>query len=153
VTIRTTVTVALAMALLGASLPAVDEARRTHANGRVADELDRLDRVARGLMAENEVVQTGQPARAWVTLYLPTPSWGSSGLSRLSIRGDKRGKDASWTVVGGARQSRQLSVPLVGAGDGLTLAAGGRHRLVLELRSRGGERLVVVLRPREGRST
>lgn len=145
-TIRTATTVALALAVLAASLPAVEDVRRSHANSRVHGELDRLERVAGDLAAENEVVPD-QPARTRLTLTLPRGSWGSSGLATLSISAGTTGHDVEWVIDGGPTRKRQLSVRLAGAGDGLRLDAGGRYRLVLELRQRGGERAVVVTRP------
>lgn len=145
-TIRTATTVALALAVVGASLPAVEEVRRSHANSRVHAEIDRLEMIAADLAAENEVVP-GQPARARLTLTLPRGSWGSSGLATLSIPAGTTEHDVQWSLVGGTTRKRHLSVRLVGAGEGLRLDAPGRHRLVLELRQRGGRRAVVVTRP------
>lgn len=145
-TIRAAVTVTLAMALVAASLPAVEEARIRHSDDRVAAEVDRLELAAAALAGDNEVVPT-DPARSRLTLFLPRRSWGDSGLAHLSIPAETGGIDVNWSVQGGPIRTRQAAVDLVGAGDGLRIEAGGRQRLVLELRRRATERVVVVRRP------
>jgi hypothetical protein len=149
VTIRTVVTVALAAALLAASLPVVERSRVQHANARVAGEVERLETVARSLARENDLVRgQGQPAKVRVTLHLPVESWGASGIETITIRPPDRGGDVGWRVAGGEQQRRQLDgVRVAGPPNGLVIADGGRQRLRLELRERDGRRTVVVSRP------
>lgn len=148
-TIRATLTVALAAALLAASLPVVDRARVNHADTQVASELERLEQTAAALATRNDPVPAGEtPARVAVTLHLPSRSWGSAGLDRL--RFPPPGGDATirWRVEGGrAREIRPSPVAIVGPPSGLTVAEGGTRRVVLELRVREGRRTVVVRRP------
>lgn len=145
-TIRAAVTVALALGLVGASLPAVEQARLQHAESRVAGELDRLERAATALAAENDLVGT-PPARARLTLYLPHSSWGSTGLASLRLPPTANGTDVRWAAGGGRSHARRFDVRLAGDGGGLAIEDGGRHRLVLELHRRDGRRTVVVRRP------
>lgn len=147
-TIRAVVSVALAAALLAVSLPAVDRARIQHADARIAGEVDRLETVARSLARENDLVDHGPPASAGVTLHLPTQSWGASDVVGFRIRPPGATRDVSWRIRGGEQHARRLSgVTVAGPPTGLVLRDGGRHRLVLELRRRGGDRTVVVRRP------
>lgn len=145
-TIRAAVTVTLAMVLVAASLPAVEEARIRHSDDRVAAEVDRLERAAAALAGDNEVVPT-DPARSRLMLVLPRRSWGDSGFDYLSISNETGAVDVRWSVRDGPNRTRHTAVDLVGAGDGLRIDAGGRQRLVLELHRRATERIVVVPRP------
>jgi len=150
-TIRTTVTVVLALALLAASLPAIQAARVSHADSKVAASVGRLGEAAAALAAENDAVD-GRPAGTRLTLHLPTRSWGSSGLVRLRVPGPINETDVAWTVAGGrARTSRFESVDLV-APAGFELTAGGRQAVVLELTRTGDDRAIRVRRPRPGDS-
>lgn len=144
-TIRTTVAVVLAMAILGASLPAIETARVQHADARVTAELDRLERAATALSAENDAVDD-PPATARLTLHLPEESWGTRGLARLTVPRSRGGPDVTWTVAGGRNRTRAISSLELLAPEGFALRTGGRHRVVLELRERRGERVVIVRR-------
>jgi hypothetical protein len=149
VTIRAVVTVALAAALLAASLPAVDESRVQHADARVAGEVERLGSVARSLETGDDLVRgDGQPAQRRVTLHLPVTSWGASEVREVRIPPPDAGTDVVWQVEGGERHRRQLDgVSRAGPPDGLVVRDGGRQRLQLELRQLAGRRMVVVSRP------
>lgn len=149
-TIRTVVTVALAAAILAASLPAVERARVQQADARVAGELERLEQVARALVATNDPVTEGTPARQRVTLHLPVRSWGSAGLELFRVPPPGPGPDpeVTWQVRGGRPHARQLPrIRLAGPSDGLTIGDGGRQRVVLELRTLDERPAVVVRRP------
>ena len=148
-TLRVAVTVALALALLAASLPAIESARVQHSEARIAAEIQHLDRAATTLAAENDAVEAGQPARARLTLHLPSRSWGDSGVEQVRFPPACATREVVWSARGGRRQSHRVSsVALAGAAGGLVIADGGRSRLVLELRRERGRRLVVVRRPR-----
>lgn len=147
--VRTVVTVALAAAILAASLPAVDRARVQHADARVAGEVERLERAARALAAANDPVgDDGQPARRHVTLRLPIGSWGATGLERLYVPPPAGTADVRWRVRGGETRSRHLAdLHVAGPPEGLSVDDGGRRRVLLELCVRDGRRTVVVRRP------
>lgn len=147
-TVRVAFTVALAVALLAASVPAIDAARVQHSEARVTTELQRLDREATALAAENDAVAGGRPASARVTLHLPSRSWGERGLEEFRILPGCVTRDVVWRVRGGTTQSYRASpVPVAGPTDGLVIGDGGRYRLVLELRRQRGRRVVVARRP------
>ena len=148
-TIRAVVTVALAGALLAASLPAVDRSRVQHADARVAGEVERLAAIARSLDAGNDLVRgDGRPAQRRVTLHLPVGSWGASEVATVRIPPPEVSADVVWQVEGGERHRRLLDgVSLAGPPDGLVVRDGGRQRLRLALRERADRRTVVVSRP------
>lgn len=149
-TIRTVVTVALAAAILAASLPAVERARVQQADARVAGELERLEQVARALVATNDPVTEGTPARQRVTLHLPVRSWGSAGLELFRVPPPGTNPAVIWQVRGGRPHSRQLpGIQLAGPPGGLAIGDGGRQRVVLEFRTLDERPAVVVRRPRE----
>jgi len=149
VTVRAAVSVALAAALLGASMPAVDRVRVQHADARIEGEVERLQTVARSVARSNDVVgDGGSPARARVTVHLPVRSWGASQVTEFTVLPPGDGAAVRWQVRGGERRHRTLNgVALAATGEELTVHEGGRQRLVLELRRLDGERTVVVRRP------
>ncbi len=133
--IRAVLATLLAVALVGASLPAIDEGRRDHAETVVGTELDRVERAAGDLLASDDPTDVG--ARRVITLNLPTRSWADADVDAVTIRG---GRDApaarfTWRVAGGQRRVRNLpDLPLrTPDGDPLPLESAGRHRLVLSL--------------------
>jgi hypothetical protein len=149
--LRVAVAVALATALLGASMPAVETARVDHAHARVDAEIDGLAATAELLLERNDPAPPGVPgARRTQTLHLPGPSWASAGLASLVIPGpsaDTPPGTVSWRVVGGRETTRRLPAPLVGPEGSLRLTGGGTRRLVLEHARQDGEEVVVVRRP------
>lgn len=149
--LRVVVAVALAAALLGVSIPVIQEARLNHADARVATEIDGLVATAERLHERNDPAPPGvSGARRTVRLHLPGPSWSSARLDFLSVpetsdRGE--GGTVRWRVDGGREVRRGVSTPLVGPEGGLILRGGGSRTLVLELTRRGGEVVVLVRRP------
>lgn len=145
--LRAVLVVAVTAALLAVSLPVVDSARIDYAETRVADELDRFERAAEILAAENDPVPSGEtPARRVLTLRLPVESWGSASVSRFELPDGK--STVTWVVAGSGIHRRRLADGLVvGQSGGLTLGGSGPQRLVLTLRQRHGETVVVASRP------
>ena len=144
--LRVVLAVAVAAALVGIAAPVVETARVDRANAAAAAELDRLDSAAETLRDRNDVPPPGVTgARRVLTLHLPSRSWGSAGLARLSIPGaDAEDDRISWRVDGGRVRRYDASVPLVARDGPLRLNDGGRRRLVLSLRRLGDERVVLV---------
>lgn len=152
--LRVVVAVALGVALLGASMPAVDTARVDHAEARVEAEIDGLAGTAQRLQERNDPSPPGVPgAQRTVTLHLPGPSWGSASLDYLSIPGPAADGEMSdhntvtWRVAGGRRVTRRLPAPIVGPGDGLRVEGGGSRRVVIELTRHDGKPVVLARRP------
>jgi hypothetical protein len=152
--LRVVVAVALAVALLGVAMPAVDSARVDHADARVATALDRLAATAERLRARNDPSPPGTAgARRMITLHLPGPSWASARLETLSVPATTAGRGPSgrgtvtWRVEGGGRRTRVLSAPVVGPDGGLTVRGGGSRQLVVELVREGGRAVVRIRRP------
>jgi len=135
--IRAVLAVVLTTALLGASLPAIDDGRREHTHATVERELDRFERVARALRSTDDPVTGSGGARRLVTLSIPERSWSDAGLDVLTIAAWRNGSGGviTWRRPQGPRQDRRLpGLPLRTAGDGpLRLATDGDHRLVLSL--------------------
>jgi|AntDeeMinimDraft_5_1070356.scaffolds.fasta_scaffold00513_27 hypothetical protein len=133
--IRVVLAVVLTTALLGASLPAIDEARRDHTETTVGTELRAIERVATDLLNTDDPTEDG--ARRVIEIRLPARSWSDAGVDAVTIGQSRAGNGGrlTWTTTGGRQRVRRLpDVPLrTGDGTPLTLEAAGRHRLVLSL--------------------
>jgi len=148
--LRVVVAVALATALLGVSMPAVQSARVDHAHSRVAIELDTLAATAARLQERNDPAPPDvRGARRTVVLHLPGGAWTSADISYLVVPGpssDLPRGTVRYRVADGRERTRSTEVPLVGPPGGLRLT-GGRHRLVLEYTQQAGEQVVLVRHP------
>lgn len=136
--IRAVLAVALAVALLGVSLPVVEEAGRAHSDAQVENQLDRVESAAQALRARSVAATQGVTARRTLLLSLPERTWAHPGLARLTVPapGDRVG--VTWRVEGGTEHSRRLlGGDVVGPPGGLTLRAGGTARVALLLRPNG----------------
>lgn len=144
--LRTTLAVLIGVALLGLTLPAVDDARVGHADSQVRNELDQLETAAELLQSGSDPAAPDAPsARVDRTVALPTQTWGTAGLERLRIPASADG-NVRWQVTGGQPKTMHISPPLVAPPDGLTLHERGRHRLTLSLEQRDGDTVIVVAR-------
>lgn len=140
--IRAVLAVAATAALLSASLPAVDDARRQHTEGVVREDVESLERAARVLAESNDVTRDAG-ARRVVALTLPDRGWAHAGLDGLVVDGPSNatgGPNATagrvaWTVSGGRRTTERIEgVALRTPGsEPLRLRGTGRRRLVLAL--------------------
>jgi hypothetical protein len=149
VTVRTAVAVALAIAILAASLPAIQSARVDHADARIEAAVADLERTAGALAADNAVVET-DPARRWLSLQLPTETWASSGTAELDVPPDPGETDVRWRAAGGPTRNRTFEDVAIAARPAFRLETGGRHRVRLTLTQRAGRRVVVVSHPATG---
>lgn len=133
--IRVVLAVVLTTALLGVSLPAIDDARRGHTETTVGTELREIERAATGLLDTDDPAEDG--ARRVVTVHLPARSWSDAGVDAVTIGQSRAGSGGrfTWSAEGGTRLVRRLpEIPLrTDGGDAVTLDAPGRHRLVLSL--------------------
>lgn len=146
--LRVVLVVLLAVGVLGASLPAVADARVAATDTVLEGELSALRTAVTDLLARDD---PGAGARRVVTLRVPSRSWGHAGTARLALGVDgPRTEHIAWRVRGGRERSLRLPVPVDAPdGEALHLPAAGRHRLVLALRS-GRDGPVVVARPLDG---
>lgn len=157
--IRLVLAVALAVALVAATLPAIEKARQDR--GRVAAErsLDRLAAAASDLTARDAAVRPGaRGARRVLRLCLPRRSWTRAGVTALALTAtDGAGTRVGYRVGDGREVERRLPVALWpldgdathadGTEEGPTLSLSpGCHRLVLAAVRRDGAVGVTVRR-------
>lgn len=132
--IRAVIAVALAVALLGVSLPVVEEAGRTYSDTRVTNQLDRVESAAKALRARSAATRQGVTARRTLSLSLPERTWAHPGLARLSVPGPGDRPAVTWRVEGGPKHSRRLlGGDVAGPPGGLTLREGGTQKVALVL--------------------
>lgn len=133
--IRAVLAVALAVALLGVSLPAVEDVAIRRTNEEVRTALARFAGAAERLAATNDPAPgAGTGARTTVTVHVPEPGWGAAPatvhVGACPGRADlPAGDRLCWRVDDGTLHRRRTGVAL--RGD-LTLGP-GRHRLRLRL--------------------
>jgi hypothetical protein len=136
--IRAVLAVALAVALLGVSLPVVEEAGRAHSDARVTNQLDRVESAAQALRTRSVAATQGVTARRTLSVSLPERTWAHPGLARLTVPPPGDRVEVTWRVVGGTEHSRRLlGGDVVGPPGGLTLREGGTTRVALLLRPNG----------------
>lgn len=146
---RAVLAVVLATALVGATLPALGDARRDHTAATVESELAPLERDASRLLATDDAVP-GDGARRVVRIDLPAESWADAGVTSVALAAADNGSGAvfAWQVAGGRRHERRHpSIPLATPDGGpVRFRSPGSHRLVLELDGRPGDPRVVARR-------
>lgn len=147
--LRVVLAVAMATALLGVTMPALDTVRVQHGDERVEMEVQRLERAAERLASDNDPPPPGMEGpRQELQLWLPVAGLHTAGVESLTIQPEDTehgevnltaGRTAvRWQVSGGPEQVRWLTdVELATRGKRLRLDDGGRQRLTLELRSDG----------------
>jgi len=135
--LRVALAALLALALVAATLPAVETARVERTDAALDREGDRLDRAAASLVRTSEAAAAGD-ARRTVVLRLPGRSWGSAGVDAEVADGSLR-----WRLSEGRWRERRLTAVVVP--EPIALSA-GRNRLRLALVRRGG-RAAVAVRP------
>lgn len=134
--VRIVLAVLLAVALLGAGLPAAERAGETRTATRLEETTARLASAAERLAMRNDPTRSGA-ARQTVRLQVPPQG-------RLRI-----GPDAlAWRVSEGAWHYRRPPLELVTGHGPITLAP-GRHRIRLSLQLRRGTPVVAVTRSPE----
>lgn len=144
---------ALAVVLVAATLPALEDASRSRAAAGVEGDLATLERAATSLLATDEAAPGAGPRRA-VTVRVPERSWTNAGLAYVSIGGPpgERASESTrrgvvvYRVRGGEPRRLRLSVPLWTPGESVVLREAGTHRLTLTVDRVDGRRVVVVRR-------
>lgn len=151
--LRVVFATALAVLLVGAATPAVDDARRSNSAAAVRGDLEALERAAGSLLATDEDAP-GAGARRSVTVRVPERAWTESGVTYVSIGGSPGGRASGpdrrgvvvYRVRGGQPRRVSLPVPLWTPDGPLVLREPGEHRLTLTVERVGGRRVVVVRR-------
>lgn len=169
--LRAVLAVALAVALVAASLPVIDRARRDHADARIQSQLERLSSVARELATNNDPVPVGAAgARRTVRLHVPGRGWHTTGVAYLAVGGapgedtpETAGGDVlAWRLPGGPRRVRRIEgVDLRTVVDGrvasdrrpLLVRGSGRRTVQLALVRHRGRPVVLVRRFKPGDGT
>lgn len=142
--IRVLLAVALAVALLAASLPAIEHAGEERSDAFTRAAVEDLDAAVTDLARSEEAVAGAAGARRVVTVELPRPAFATAELRHLTISATNR--SYSYRVAGRTRRTVRGTVPVYTTdGRPLELAA-GPHRLVLRLVDVGGSRRVVIER-------
>lgn len=149
--IRLVLAVVLATALVGATLPALEDARATNSERAVRSDLVRVERAVAELRAENAVAPGEPGARRVLSVTLPSESQTSARVPYVEFGSGSRGTGVlAYALAGGARREIRLSTDLrtdtgdAGDGDPLVLRRAGTYRVALEPVRIGGERSILV---------
>lgn len=166
--LRAVLAVALAAALVGVALPAVDRAGVGRGASLLGAEADRLARDAGRLAAGSDPVPVGaRGARAVVALRLPGRSWATARVDYLAVGAARRADPPdgpatdviAYRVAGGRERRVRLSVDVRAVAGvepapddrALVLREPGRHVLALRLVRLDGQSVVLVERVGEVR--
>lgn len=136
--IRVVLAVALAAALLSASLPAVESAATDRTAAALDRDADRIRAAGASLLADDDA-----GARRVTTVSLPTSTLTAAGVDSFTV--DCRpGCAVRYTLASGASRTRRLPFPLATPDGPVALSRPGEHRLTLGLASGGDGRVVTV---------
>lgn len=129
--LRVVLAVALAIALFGASQPALDAARDERAERAIERELLEIDRATEDLRTESVVDENQPGARRVVSLTIPSPMFTSAGVEYVALGGSIETRDE--TQAPNSHESLEIDSP-----DVLTYKLEGHppndHRLKTDLR-------------------
>lgn len=144
--IRVVLAVCLTVALLGVSLPVVDDARQERTAARMDRTVDRLAVAAATLRSDDPTRSPALAPRRTVDLWLPDESWGAVAVERLRLTGASSTAPAtvSVTLPGQRPTTVRVDAPLATPAGPLVLREPGEHRLVFRLLRRGGGVVVLV---------
>ncbi|SFR37694.1 DUF7311 family protein [Halogeometricum limi] len=134
--IRVVLAAVLTTAVLGASLPAVEDARADRASTAVDADVERLSAAGSSLAHGSD--PTRDPATAPTrteTVTLPPPTWSSAELAYVAVGGSPNGPGnrsvVTYAVDDGPETSRRLSLPLpISTPDGPVVLRGRGDRTV-----------------------
>ena len=143
--IRVVVTVLLAIAMLAAALPAVEDAAADRTERQLRADVESIDTAATDLLRSEEAVPGTAGARRTVTVTLPADGIAAAPVERFRISSTDR--RYNFSVEGRDETQLRGTVPVHTRGDEpLVLREPGRHELVLALVQIEGERRVIVAR-------
>jgi len=145
--IRVVLAAALAVALLAASLPAVDDARADRTATALDASLERVERATADLATSEAPTAAGVAgARRVVAVRLPPSSWTSAPVAWLSLGGRPGGPPADVLAYSVADRPPETvdveGVDLVTPDGPVVLREPGRHAVALELVWRDGRAVV-----------
>lgn len=146
--IRVALAAFLAVALLGAATPAIEDARASTTERELRADLSRVGVVAETLAARHDAVRPAAgPARRTVRIVVPESGWGRASAT-VTVGAGPEGDRLTWRV-GDLTHSVRVAVDLRVWRDGEPTRgevrlAPGRHRLVLSLVRVDGRPAVVV---------
>jgi hypothetical protein len=160
--LRALLAVALAVAVLSVSVPAIDQARTATASDRAAAAAEGAVRAFHAVATDEDATRGSLPgARRFFTVGLPERSWTVARVEWFAVGGVPDGVDPAWArargngtvvayrVAGGRPRRHRVSLPGVGvrtpAGP-VVFRSAGRHRVVLSL-VRSAEGPTVVVEP------
>lgn len=143
--IRVVVTVLVALALVAASLPAIEHAAADRSDAQVRAAIDDVDAAATDLARSEEAAPGTTGARRVVTVEIPRERPTAAAVERVTIAPE--GRRYRYRIDGRSPESVRGTVPVYTLdGEPLVLREAGRHRLVLALVRVEGSRRVVVAR-------
>lgn len=144
---RAAFAVALTVALLAVSQPAIEAGGVARSDAQVRDAIDALEAETRLLRGESDALpgDVGGGRRTFA-LYLPTDGFASAGIETFRLRtlpksegndatADGRTPAVTWRVEGGTRHAVRLPGSRLrpAGGSALELREGGRHQVALSL--------------------
>lgn len=150
--LRVVFAVALAVVLVAAATPAIEDAREQRSAAAVAEGAATVERAAVSLLETDEHTP-GAGARRSVTVRLPARSPTSAGVEYVSVGGPPDASGAVqrrgaivYRVTGGERRRITLDVPLYAPDGPVVLRGDGDRRLQLGVVRIDGHHVVVVRR-------
>lgn len=144
--IRAVLAVVLAVALLGISLPVVDDASRDRTGARLDRGMDRVADAATGLRADDPGPAWRLAPRRTVRLRIPRATWTTSGVESFRVAGG--GPVAAATVgydlPGRPPVTRRLDAPIRTPDGPIVLREPGLRSLRFGFVRRSGDPVVLV---------
>lgn len=150
--IRVVLAAVLSVAVLGAALPAVEDARADRTATALGTDVERLSAAGTALAYGSDATRDPSvaPTRA-VAFSLPAPTWTSAGVDFVAVGGSPAGPGDRPVVryrVDGRETARRLSlpVPLRTPGGPVVLRGRGDRWVTLSLRTGDDGPVLVVAR-------
>lgn len=148
--LRVVLSVLLSTALVGVSLPAIDQAALEATDTRVQADLRQFQSAVQTLPQQTDPVGPDDALiHQTITLTLPEKSWTSAPLEYVQIEPTRTGGILRWQVNGGHEHTifvEKVPIQTPESATGIHLTKPGTHRLSLTLVERNEERVVVLRR-------
>lgn len=146
--IRTALAVVLATALLGTSLPAVDDARRDRTAARLDRGMDRIADAATSLRADDPGLAWRLAPRRTVRLQIPRTTWTTSAVESLFVDGGGPATAATvgYDLPGRPPVERRLDAPIRTPDGPIAFRESGSQSVRLALIRRDRDAVVLVRR-------